>query len=96
MLTLGAQFSRSFSFLVAIRRLFPKGVPSTAVERRRQLALRPPRISLPEVTERITDSVRDVDGLEFSYVSFVQAQELPARRQVVIHDIENLAIHSAT
>src|SRR5580765_2798010 len=84
-----------FQLVVTIPRLFPKGVPCSTVERRRQLSLRPPRISLPETTECITDSVRDIDGLEFSYVAFVLAQELSTRRQVVVHNIENFAIHSA-
>src|SRR5258708_1651288 len=35
-----------------------------------------------------------INGLEPSHILFVRTKKLAARRKVVIHDIENLAVHT--
>jgi hypothetical protein len=58
------------------------------------LPLGPFRILLPQIAERITDNVRNIDRLEVSCVPLVETQKLAARGQVIVHDIEDLAVNS--
>src|SRR5712664_4352253 len=47
---------------------------------------------LPQGTERVAYKMGKIERFEMSHVLFVQTQELAAGRQIVVHDIEHLAI----
>src|SRR2546422_2172588 len=78
---------------VRISGLLPVGMPASRVERWGELAFRPVRVLLPETTEHVAQRVRDVEGREGPNVPLVRAQKLSTRRQVVVHDIENLTVN---
>src|SRR5436190_21854028 len=69
-------------------------MPAPSIEHRRKLALRPCRITLPEIAEQPGRKRWHIDRAETADVPFVKPQELSARRQVVVDHVENLAIHS--
>src|SRR5713101_2252750 len=50
----------ALQMLVAVIRVLPVRVPVLTIEDRRQLSLGPDRIPLPEITERVTDTVRNI------------------------------------
>src|SRR2546425_4521539 len=79
---------------IRVARLLPERMPAPRVEDRRQLALRPMRIPLPQEAEDVAEEVRDVDGAETPHVPLVIAEEAPARGQIVVDDVENLTVHA--
>src|SRR5690349_21244163 len=69
-------------------------MPSPAIEHRGQLTVRPGRISLPHAAKQITNGMRHIERWEAFYVAFVEAQEPPTGREIVVHNIENLSLDS--
>src|SRR5687767_6745724 len=67
---------------IAVVGAAPVGVPDAAVEYRRQLAVRPRRILLPQAAQRVTHGVRQIHGPEAPDLAFVEPQEPPARGKI--------------
>src|SRR5438309_3756567 len=78
--------------VVGVTRLLPVGVPAPPIEYGWQLSLRPVRVLLPGEAERVTHGVGHIDGRKASDVPLVQAQKAPARGQIVVDDVEDLAV----
>src|SRR5262249_37818135 len=81
-------------FLVAVAGPLPIRVPAPAIECRRQLFVRPNRVFLPGVTKQITQSMRNIKRPKSPHLTLVKTQKCAARRQVVIDDVEHLAVDS--
>src|ERR1700747_1813729 len=60
----------------------------------RQLPLRPFGIPLPQPAKSVSHRVRNWYGQEGSHLLFVSSQERPARWQLIIDNIEHLALSS--
>src|SRR5215831_4712403 len=88
----GPPSQQRLGFLVAVAGLLPERMPRRAVVRGRKLPLRPVRIPLPEAAQSVAHGLGQVNRREAAYVAFVEPEELPARRHVIIHDIEHLAV----
>ena len=56
--------------------------------------MRPRRILLPQAAQRVTHGVRQIHGPEAPDLAFVEPQEPPARRKIVVNNVEDLAFHS--
>src|SRR5579862_430195 len=83
-----------FEFLIAVARILPVGVPSSAVKSRRNLLLGPPGILLPQTAKRVAQEVRKIQRREVVNVPFIEAQETAARGQIIIDHVEHLTICS--
>src|SRR5208337_1556938 len=70
-------------------------VPTSPVEDRRQLSLRPLRILLPQIAEAEARHMGQIQGFEASYVLLVQAQELTTGGKIIVDGVKNLAIDSS-
>src|SRR2546426_904825 len=79
---------------VRVGGLFPESVPTAPVEGRRQLALRPVRIFLPQAGEDVARKMRNIDRPERLHVLLVQSQKRSARGQIVIYHVEDFAINA--
>ena len=80
--------------LICVASLLPERVPSAAVECWWQLAFRPGAVSLPKITEKIAGRLRDVERPESPHAALIKAQEVPARRQIIVDYIKCLTINS--
>src|SRR3974390_156447 len=89
---LGPPAQPGFGLFVGIAGLLPLGVPSPAIERRRQLALRPGVVFLPQPAQSVARSPGYVQRPEPMHVPFVEPQESSAGRKVVVHNVEDLAV----
>src|SRR6266849_4891861 len=67
----------------------PRGVPDSPVESRGQLALRPSCVYFPQIAEKVAEKRRNIHRWESFHLSFVHAQKTPARRQIVIDNVEH-------
>src|ERR1700732_1044299 len=92
--TLSVPSQLRLQFLVGVPRLLPFAVPTPSGEGRRQLSVRPLRIFLPEIAERITHRVWHIHGFEVSGALLIKAREITAGGQVIIHHVKNLSIHT--
>src|SRR5690348_15839377 len=78
--------------LVAVTSISPLSVPTSPVEDRRQLPLRPLRVLLPQTTQSVADTTWNVERLKASHMLLVQTKKLAAGGQVIVHQVEDFAI----
>src|SRR5437870_4034590 len=82
----------SLHLFVGIAAPFPVRMPRSPVEDERQLSLGPRGVLLPRATEDIAREARDGDGPEGADVSLIKAQEVPARGEIVVDDVQHLSV----
>src|ERR1039457_3130538 len=71
----------------------PLGGSAAAIENRRKLAVPSFGKIFPKATHSIRHKKRHANGEKF-YLRFVGRQKFSAGEQFVIHDVENLAVHT--
>src|SRR5262245_26205639 len=82
----------ALQLLVRVAAALPVRVPRPAIEGRRQLPSGELGIPLPERAQEVAHAPRDQDGAEARDVLLVEPQELTARRQFVVHDVQDVAV----
>ena len=58
------------------------------------MSLGPRGVLLPKPGTRVEKRIRNAQRSEIAHLPFEGAQELPAGRQIVIHNVQNLALHA--
>src|SRR5204863_5068728 len=78
--------------VIAVAGASPVRAPAPPIEDGRQLPFRPSRIGLPRAARGVTQDMWQVDRFESSDMAFVETQELPARGQIVVDDVEDFPV----